>query len=266
MRRVALTVRADTVETVLDALLPLLPQGVHPADVDAGVELAIYGADLPREQLERLAGEALLAVDVQEAPDDPAERRRLYGRTWEVGGRLVIRPEGAPPGARGLPELVIDSPAGAFGTGAHPTTRLCLELLLELAPAGGFADLGCGAGVLAIAAAALGYQPVFAVDHEPRSVAATRRNAERNGVAVEALQLDLLAVDPPPAPTLAANVPPKLHRALAARLAPAVIHVIASGFAADDRADVLAAYAQAGFAPIDERGQAWRAVLLGRGA
>ena len=153
MRRIALTVRADAVEDVLDRLLPLLPQGVHPADVDDGVELAIFGGDAAaRPSARRLAGDALLAVDEQEAPDDPRERRRRFGRTWEVGGRFVVRPPEAPASAGGLPELVIDSPAGAFGTGAHPTTRMCLELLLDLEPGGGFADLGCGAGVLAIAA------------------------------------------------------------------------------------------------------------------
>jgi ribosomal protein L11 methyltransferase len=265
MRRVALTVRADTVETVLDGLLPLLPQGVHPADLGESVELAIYGGDVPRGDLEALAGDGLLGSDEQEAPDDPGERRRLFGRTWEVGGRLVVRPADAP-AASGLPELVIDSPAGAFGTGAHPTTRMCLELLLDLEPAGGFADLGCGAGVLAVAAAALGYAPVFAVDHEPRSVEATRRNAARNSVEVEALQLDLRTVPPPPAPTLAANVPPAIHRAIARRLAPAVIHVIASGVTTNDLDEVIAAYAEAGLEPIAERGAAWRAVLLERRA
>ena len=86
MRRIALTVRADAVEDVLDRLLPLLPQGVHPADVDDGVELAIFGGDVPRDRLETLAGEALLAVDEQDAPDDPRERRRRFGRTGRSGG------------------------------------------------------------------------------------------------------------------------------------------------------------------------------------
>jgi ribosomal protein L11 methyltransferase len=264
VRRIALTVRAEALEPVLDRLLPLLPQGVHPTDVDDGVELAVFGSDVPRAELEALAGDALLRSDEQEAPDDPVERRRRFGRSWEIAGRLVVRPPDAPPGRAGLPELVIESPSGAFGTGAHPTTRMCLELLLDLEPAGGFADLGCGAGVLAIAAAALGYRPVFAVDFEPRSVEATRRNAERNGVDLQALQLDLLAVAPPPAPTIAANVPPAIHRRLAAALAPQVVHVIASGVTSTDLDDVLAAYAAAGFAPLDRRGGAWRGFLLER--
>jgi ribosomal protein L11 methyltransferase len=265
MKRIALTVRPDAVETVLDELLPRLPQGVHPAEVADGVELAVYGTDLPtRAELEALAGAALIASDEQDAPADLAERRRRFGRSWEVAGRVSVRASDAPPSASGLPELVIDSPAGAFGTGAHPTTRMCLELLLDLEPGGGFADLGCGEGLLAIAAARMGFAPVFAVDHEERSVEATRDNAERNGVQVEALQLDLLSVTPPPAPTIAANVPPDVHRRIAADLAPAVTHVIVSGVSGTDLDDVLAAYAQAGLAAVDERGVGWRAVLLER--
>jgi ribosomal protein L11 methyltransferase len=266
MQRIALTVRAEAVEEVLDGLLPLLPKGVHPTDVGEEVELAIYGHDLPeRAELEALAGPALVALEQEEAPDDRTERRRRFGRTWEIAGRLVVRPSDAPPGREGLPELVVDSPAGAFGTGAHPTTRMCLELLLEIEPGGGFADLGCGAGVLAIAAARLGWAPVFAVDHEPRSVEATARNAERNGVALEAMQLDLLAVAPPPAPTIAANVPPAIHHRIAEGLPPAVVHLIVSGVIGTDLDDVLAAYARAGMEPVDHRGgSGWRAVLLER--
>jgi ribosomal protein L11 methyltransferase len=265
MQRIALTVRAEAVEEVLDGLLPLLPQGVHPTELADGVELAVYGDDLPRAEMEAIAGEALITSDEQEAPDDRAERRRRFGRTWEIDGRLVVRPSDATPTNTGLPELVVDSPAGAFGTGAHPTTRMCLELLLDIEPGGPFADLGCGAGVLAIAAARLGWAPVFAIDHEARSVEATARNAEHNQVQIEALQLDLLATDPPPAPTIAANVPPAIHARIAAGLAPAVVHVIVSGVIGADLDDVLAAYAQAGLEPVGERGgSGWRAVLLER--
>ena len=130
-------------------------------------------------------------------------------------------------------------------------------------PGGPFADLGCGAGVLAIAAARLGWAPVIAVDHEPQSVAATRRNAERNGAAVDALELDLLAVAPPPAPTLAANVPPPVHAALAPRLAPAVVHVIASGFVADERDDGASPPTRAS-RRCARLGDGWQAVLLER--
>ena len=118
-------------------------------------------------------------------PDGREERRRGSGGRGRSRGRLRVRSPTDPPGEDGLPEIVIEPVDGAFGTGAHPTTRMSLELLLGLEPGGGFADLGCGAGVLAIAAARLGWEPVFAVDVEERAVESARRNAERNGVAVQ---------------------------------------------------------------------------------
>ncbi len=80
----------------------------------------------------------------------------------------------------GLIDLVVD-PGQAFGTGAHATTRLCLELLLDVEPRGSLADLGCGSGVLALAAARLGFAPVVALDHEAAAVEATLENARANG-------------------------------------------------------------------------------------
>jgi ribosomal protein L11 methyltransferase len=264
--RTALIVPAAAVEDVMDALVPLLPRGVHERDAGEGtVELAFYEraeALPPRAELEAAAGGHALRWESEDVADDPLERRRRFGFAWEVAGRLRVRSPADPPGDGALPELVIESAAGAFGTGAHPTTRMCLELLLGMEAGGPFADLGCGAGVLAVAAAKLGWEPVLAVDHEPQSVEAARRNAARNGAAVDALELDLLAVAPPPAPTLAANVPPPVHAALASRLAPVVIHVIASGFVAAEREQVVAAYA--GFAPLARLGDGWQAVLLGR--
>jgi ribosomal protein L11 methyltransferase len=266
MLRLAVTLPADAAADAVDALVPLLPRGVHERELgDGRVEIAFFehaGALPSRAELHAAAGAE--GWTQEEVPDDPFARRRRLGRAWVVGDRLRLRSPHDPPGDDGLPELVIEAAAGAFGTGAHPTTRMCLELLLALTPGGPFADLGCGAGVLAIAAARLGWEPVLAVDHEPASVAATRRNAERNGVAVEALQLDLAAVAPPPAPTLAANVPVAVHAALAAALAPAVIHVIASGFVDSERDAVVAGYA--GFRAVARLGEGWQAVLLERAA
>jgi ribosomal protein L11 methyltransferase len=266
--RVALTVRADAVEPVLDALVPLLPRGVHERDLgDGRTELAFHehrDALPPRAELEAAAGDALLDWAEEEVPDDPRERRRRYGRGWTVAGRLRVRGPDDAPGDGNLPELVIEAGGGAFGTGAHPTTRMCLALLLDLEPGGAFADLGCGAGVLAIAAAGLGWSPVLALDHEPQSVAATRRNAARNGAEVEALEGDLLRIPPPPVPVLAANVPQALHEVLASRLPAATHTVIASGFSASERGAVEAAYAAAGLAVAERRGEAWQALRLER--
>jgi ribosomal protein L11 methyltransferase len=266
MRRIALTVRDDAVEDILDAILPRLPGGVHPTPLgDGEVELVVYGDELSEAELRAAAGDALLAIAAEEAPDDRLERRRRYSRGIVIADRLLLRAPGAPRGPEGLADVIVDSPAGAFGTGAHPTTRMCLELLLELAPGGAFADLGCGAGALALAAARLGWSPVFAVDHEARSVEWTRRNADANGLTVEAVQADLTRVPPPPAPTLAANVPPEVHRAVAAGLSPVTAFVLLSGVVESELADVLVAYAGAGLAPLRRLGGAgWQALLLER--
>jgi ribosomal protein L11 methyltransferase len=266
--RIAFTLPADAAEDAIDALVPLLPRGVHQRELgDGRTEVSFYEhADAlpPRAELEAAARATELREE--EVPDDPLARRGLHGRAWEVAGRLRVRSPHDPPGDGAVPELVIESAAGAFGTGAHPTTRMCLELLLSLEPGGPFADLGCGAGTLAIAAARLGWEPVLALDHEPQSVAATRRNAERNGVGLEALELDLAAVAPPPAPTLAANVPPPIHVVVARGLAPAVVHVIASGFVESELDEVVALYEAAGFSAAARLGSGWQAVLLERAA
>lgn len=249
MRRVALTLRADAVEDVLDVLMPLLPQGVYerPLD-DERTEVSFYGDGLPAgAELDALAGPALLARADEEVPEGREQRRRRVGRAWEVAGRLRVRSSEDPPGADGLREIVVE-PAGAFGTGAHPTTRMCLELLLALAPAGGFADLGCGAGVLAIAAAQQGWDPVLAVDVDPHSVEATTRNAERNGAPVQAVRADLLEVPPPPARALAANMPLEVHERVAAALAPDTAVVIASGLIEANADAAARLYGEAGLA------------------
>ena len=161
MRRIAFTLPDDAAQEAIDALVPLLPRGVHERPLEDGrTEVWFYEhADAlpPRAELEEAAG--IAGFDEEDVPDDVNERRARHGRAWEVAGRLRVRSPHDPPGDGALPELVIESAAGAFGTGAHPTTRMCLELLLGLPPGGPFADLGCGAGVLAIAAAKLGWEP-----------------------------------------------------------------------------------------------------------
>jgi len=241
LRRVVLTLRAQAVEDVLDALMPLLPQGVYQRELDDDrAEVAFYGDAPGGAELDALAGDALLARE----EEDVAARRRV-DRGWEIAGRIRVRSPEDPPGD-GLPEIVIETVGGAFGTGAHPTTRMSLELLLRLEAEGGLADLGCGAGVLALAAARLGWDPVFAVDVEARAVESTRRNATRNRLAVQAVQADLREVPPPPATTLAANLPFFVHEHIARALSDATHHVIASGVVDDQASATRELYAAAG--------------------
>jgi ribosomal protein L11 methyltransferase len=118
------------------------------------------------------------AEDVREGWED-AWRSFHHGT---VVGRLWVGPPWEEPPADALP-VVID-PGRAFGTGAHATTRLCLELLQDQEPSS-LLDVGCGSGVLAVAAAMLGFAPVAALDLDPVAREATRANAAANRVAVE---------------------------------------------------------------------------------
>ena len=108
-------------------------------------------------------------------------------------------------------------PARAFGTGAHPTTQLCIELLLEL-ERGSVLDLGCGSGVLSIVAAKLGFAPVLALDSDEHAIAASRVNAAANDVAVETRVADVLTGELRHADVALANITRPALEELAPRL------------------------------------------------
>ena len=140
----------------------------------------LYGAagELPDVGDVRAAvGGRLIDVSTTELPDGWGEDWRSFHKPVDVPGALRVRPPWEPP-LDGALDVVIE-PGQAFGTGSHATTRLTLELLATLEPEGALADWGCGSGVLAIAAAKLGWAPVLACDVEPESVAATRRGRAR---------------------------------------------------------------------------------------
>jgi ribosomal protein L11 methyltransferase len=178
-----------------------------------------------------------------------------------------VRPPWEPPlpsaeGSEGI-DVVID-PGQAFGTGAHHTTRLCLALLLELDPAGALADWGCGSGVLAIAAARLGYAPVLAVDVEPASLQAASDNAAANGVPeIEVRRLNLRREPAPWAPTVVANLMRPLLLDVARLLERAPERLIVSGLLREEADEVAAAFAAHGLVERDRRfGGEWAALLL----
>jgi ribosomal protein L11 methyltransferase len=185
-------------------------------------------------------GGVLVRVTGEQVPDDWAERWKRFHAPVLVGGRVWVRPPWEEPAVRpGAIDLVID-PGQAFGTGAHPTTRLCLELLLDLEPGGAFADLGCGSGVLAIAAARLGFQPVTALDSDRGAVASTLQNARENGVALDRVERADLRREPMPgADVVAANLMRPLLLRVAELMTAPPGALIASGLL-DEEADEVA--------------------------
>jgi ribosomal protein L11 methyltransferase len=264
---IRLSIRAATAdaERVAAALLELAPTGFEQVDGDGFVEFALYGApgELPTlpEGTAEIAG-ARVRVRGEDVPDDWSERWKRFHAPILIGGQVYVRPPWEQPALRpGVHEVVID-PGQAFGTGSHPTTRMCLELMLGLRAAGSFADLGCGSGVLAIAAAKLGFDPVAAFDADRAAVAATEANARDNAVTLaRAERLDLRAGPPPHADVVAAN----LMRPLLLRVAELIDQrpraLILSGLL-DEEADEVAA----AFAPLGERqrlsDKGWTALLL----
>jgi ribosomal protein L11 methyltransferase len=248
-------VRPEAAEVALAALAELFPAGLEEAESDGAVEFASYGAPgaLPPEAAVRGAlGDAL--VEIVRMPVAPGWERRWHAHLDPVdvaagGCRLRVRPPWAP---RHPDPAVIDlpvAPGEAFGAGAHPTTRLCLELLLERRPGGG----------LAMAAARLGWAPVTAVERDPAALEALRAN----GVA--ARRLDLQAQAPPWAPTITANLPRPLQLRLAARAQRPPETLIASGLLGREAGEVAAAWAARG---LRERArpmrEGWAGLLLER--
>jgi ribosomal protein L11 methyltransferase len=259
---VALRVRAADAERVLDRLLPIAPAGVYERAHGGIVELVVAGrAD--RGDVVGAAGGALVGVADLELPDDPEERAVQLLEPPVVAGRFAIRAPTAPPSSDPRVEDIVIDRGHAFGTGLHPTTQRCLELVLALEPGGSFADLGSGTGVLAIAAARLGWKPVVAVDYDQRSVEAAQRNAELNGVALTAWQADLTAAPPPAADTVVANVPIVVHAGVRAGLRETPRRLIVSGVTPEEADTVVASYADLGLTERRRLVEAnWAAVLL----
>ncbi len=253
---------------MLAELVTLAPGGVE-EDRGAGyVEYAIYGApgELPAvPDLEAVAADALVEVTSTEVPDDWADRWQDFHRPFLVGGRLWVRPSWEKPRAEAI-DVVVD-PGQAFGTGAHPTTRMCLELLLALADGGQargpLADWGTGSGVLAIAAAKLGFAPVLACDHEPAALEAAAKNAAANGVELELSRRNLRRAPAPVAQTGVANLTAPLLGEVAARLEEVPRRLICSGLLASEADGVVDAFAARGLVEQDRRReQDWTAISM----
>lgn len=293
MIRLAVRCVPELAEQVLAELTVLAPNGVEEERGRGYVEYAIYGGEgeLPElGEIEAAAGGGLVELVATVVPDDWADRWQDFHKPLLIGDRLWLRPSWEE-AREGAIDLVVD-PGRAFGTGAHPTTRLCLELLLELEAAGEaggpLTDLGTGSGVLAIAAAKLGWDPVSAFDHEQASIEAAATNAEANGVAINLGELNLREVLPDLTPTVIANLTAPVLKAIAGQLcevsggsggrARRSLHAVAppspppdpatlvcSGLLPTELDEIVTAFVPTGLAEADRRRDGdWSALLLRR--
>ena len=187
---------------------------------------------------------------------------RRHFKIEEIGKRLVTVPawEKVPEGER-IP-IVLD-PGMAFGTGKHETTHACLEYIDELCPVESFLDMGCGSGILSIAAAKLGCKVVRGFDVDQEAVDASVENAEKNGVSVAYVKFALGRAN---SNTQASKHPDTSYDLVAANiLGPLLIrfadeivpyvgkHLIISGILTDLYPEVLAAYEARGLRELSRK-------------
>lgn len=186
--------------TKVSALLPEVPEDWavwHEVFAENGIDgtlqedhpptLSAYAVDASESELNQLrsALEAAGAkVTLEVVPEENwAESWKQFFKPRRIGRRFVVRPTWEEFEAQPDDLVIVLDPGQSFGTGDHPTTRMCLEILEDLDLAGKtVADVGCGTGILSVGACMLGADPVVASDIEDISVESTRENAERNHV------------------------------------------------------------------------------------
>ena len=272
LQAISFDVPADASERWADALLHAGALSVDVSDPQAGTpaETALYDepggrttAFWPATRLSALfdasadAESALARAARWLGAEAPSYRREaIADRDWvrttqaqfapiRVTDRLWIVPSWCDPVAPGAINIALD-PGIAFGTGGHPTTLLCLRWLAANLQAGTtLIDYGCGSGILAVAAAKLGASSVTGVDIDPQAIAASRANAERNGIDAHFCSPDRLS--PLPVDIVIANILANPLELLAPLLAGYVRengHIVLSGILDSQSPRVAAAYAR----------------------
>lgn len=180
--RVSVRVPLEQAEEAWALALVLSPGGFEESEDVTTLTLSLYVTESAVLSIEEAFS------DVEVTPVEPGweDAWRAFHRPARVGGLWIGPPWEQP--SPGEHAVVID-PGRAFGTGAHPTTRASIELLArsERSP---LLDIGCGSGVLSIAAARLGFGPIRAVDNDPVAVETTIANATANDVVIDVTLLD----------------------------------------------------------------------------
>ncbi len=269
MIRLSVRCSPDQADEVLLAMLDLAPNGVEEERGPDFAEFAIYGA--PGEvpdlgEIEAVTGGGRkVEVSTTEVPDDWADRWTDFHRPVVIADRLRVRPSWFE-ATEGQIDVVVD-PGMAFGTGAHSTTRLCLEMLVALADAGeaegSLSDWGTGSGVLAIAAAKLGWSPVHASDREPASLEAVEQNASANGVEIDLERSDVRERSQRIAKTVVANLTAPLLETCAKALEEPPEVFVCSGMLHGEVDAVSAAFAAAGLEETERRREGeWSGLMM----
>jgi ribosomal protein L11 methyltransferase len=213
-------VPAERAEIARARLLAVVPAGFEEVEGEGWVEFAAYVEEGQEEVVGGVFGD-VVASPVAAGWED---RWRSFHRPVVAGGLWLGPPWETPPDGRA--SVVVD-PGRAFGTGAHPTTRACIELLADL-ERGSCLDAGCGSGVVAVAAVRLGFEPVRAVDLDPDAVEAAEATVARNAAAVEVRQANVLTDELPPADVVVANIELAVVEALLRRVPAGV--AVTSGY------------------------------------
>ena len=230
-------------------------EGYFP-DVDAS-QIVIRDIDTRTQALSDLGIQVTLNV-TQVDEEDWAHAWKEYFNVTRIGKNIVIKPAWkdhtpAPD------DLVIElDPGMAFGTGTHPTTFSCLEMLETYTrPGARFMDVGCGSGILTIAAAKLGAAPLTALDNDETAVTISEKNLAHNGVTTAHLvtaTLDQLPQTPQDliAANIIAQVLVNIMGEIATRLAPKGIAIL-SGIILDRREDIITALEAQNLTIVEEK-------------
>ncbi len=228
-----------------------------------------------RERLGTLRGSGAdagsLKIEISTVPDtDWNENFKKSFTTFRAAGRVVIKPTWETYRPEESDIVIEMDPGMAFGSGVHETTRMCLALLQKYMKQGAdVLDVGCGSGILGIAADKLGARSVLALDYDSVSVKVARENAQRNSVMLEARRSDLLQnAEQKPYDIIVANIIAdiilRLNQHVREYLAPDGVYII-SGVIAERLEEITESLKENGLVPVEtQEMEDWRAVAVRR--